>query len=106
MAVTGREHFCVRPVLACVIRQASLPSYDGIMAGCCAQMEQQPSFDPLSQPDMLAALTRPTTALNSWTSFDEPSQPPSQAASVLGGHSSRSLNVPQVRSRPGQACTT
>ena len=45
-------------------------------------MAPQPSFDPLAQPDILAALTRPDQAsLGSWTSFDEgdafagPSQP-------------------------------
>ena len=42
-------------------------------------MVHQPSFDPLAQPDMLAALTRPShaatasssgTPLGGWTSFD------------------------------------
>ena len=63
------------------------------------QMEQQPSFDPLSEPDMLAALTQAAPPLNSWMSFDEPDASPFHQpsdASTAFNRSSRSLDTSQV----------
>ena len=63
-------------------------------------MEQQPSFDPLAEPDMLAALTQAAPPLNSWMSFDEPNNAspfhqPSDASTAFN-RSSRSLDTSQV----------
>lgn len=66
------------------------------------QMEQQPSFDPLAEPDMLAALTQAAPPpLNSWMSFDEPDASPFRQpldASPAFDRSSRSLDTSQVMS--------
>lgn len=62
-------------------------------------MEQQPLFDPLAEPDMLAALTQAAPPLNSWMSFDEPDSSPFRQpseASTAFDRSSRSLNTSQV----------
>ncbi|KAK9919131.1 hypothetical protein WJX75_009619 [Coccomyxa subellipsoidea] len=64
------------------------------------EMEQQPSFDPLAEPDMLAALTQAAPPLNSWMSFDEPNNAspfhqPSDASTAFN-RSSRSLDTSQA----------
>lgn len=62
-------------------------------------MEQQPSFDPLAEPDMLAAMTQAPPPINSWMSFDEPEsssfREPSDASTAFN-RSSRSLGASQV----------
>ncbi|CAL8471398.1 g10940 [Coccomyxa elongata] len=63
------------------------------------QMEQQPSFDPLAEPDMLAAMTQAPPPINSWMSFDEPESSPFREpsdASTAFNRSSRSLDASQV----------
>lgn len=66
---------------------------------CTLQMEQQPSFDPLAEPDMLAAMTQAPPPINSWMSFDEPDSSPFRPlsdASTAFNRSSRSLDASQV----------
>lgn len=64
-----QETVCLPQVeYALLVMQASLL----LSFLCCAgQMASQQSFDPLAQPDLLAAFTQAKEPSNSWMSFDD-----------------------------------